>query len=214
MDVIRILVADEHPVVLAGLRSAFADSSDIEVVGEARTTLDAIRKSLALQPEVFLCDAAMDDMHGSELIAEVLRQRPGARCIVFTACHTLEHVVHSLKAGALGLVSKTEELSVLPRIVRSVHDGQQYLSQCLVGALLASPARPVPNPGVAHMLTPREKRILELLAQDKSSKEVAAVLGISVRTVGSHRASIMKKLDIHSVTGLVRYALELSATNR
>jgi two-component system, NarL family, response regulator NreC len=207
MRAIQVHIADDQPVVLAGLRTAFSESPDIEVLGESRTTLDTVQQVLHSRPDVLLCDVAMEGMSGFGALSEIHRQRPETRCVVFTAHSSPQEVQRSFEAGAAAFITKTEELSNLPSILRCVHAGQTYLSQSLVRAAVTAPIRPPHTENAAQLLTVRERRVLELLVQEKSSKEIAALLDISARTVGAHRANIMRKLDIHSVGGLVRYSL-------
>jgi two-component system response regulator NreC len=205
---IRILLVDDAPVVLAGVRLALQHSRELKVVGEALDAPSAIQKALELHPGIVILDIAMQTMQGLHALREIRRQRPETRIVVFSAHGSSEWVKRAFEAGAAGFITKTQDLTDLGAILRSIHRGERYLSPSLVDVAVAEFTNSHAPPGAAHLLTPREARVLELLVEDKSSKEIAGFLGISPRTVDTHRANIMHKLNIHTYSGLVRYVLQ------
>jgi DNA-binding NarL/FixJ family response regulator len=204
---IRIFVADDEPIVLRGLRSLFHKTPEIHLVGEAHDTSHVVESVSRLRPDLLLLDIGMQESRGLELLAELRRRRPEMRIVVFSKLCSPEHVQKTFQLGAVGFIAKTQALSDFASILRVVHQGGTYLSPSLGCALAGVPAHSLNQGAAGRLLTDRESRVLELIVQEQSSKEIAGVLKISVRTVDAHRANIMKKLDIHTVAGLVRYAL-------
>ncbi len=205
---IRVFVADDQPIVLCGLRSLFHKAPEIHLIGEAHDTRQVVEKASRLHPDLLLLDIAMQELRGLEILVELRRRRPEMRIVAYSKLCSPEHVQKAFQLGVVGFIAKTQQLSDFVSILRAVHQGSTYLSPNLGGAVAGATAYPLNHSAAGRLLTARESRVLELLVQENSSKEIAGVLKISARTVDAHRSSIMKKLDIHSVAGLVRYALE------
>ena len=207
MSDVRVLIADEQPVVLAGLRGLLRRFPDIELVGAVRDAHEAVRETARLHPDIVLLDIAMQDMAGADAVSAIHTQSPGTHVVVFSSNRAADWVHKSFELGAVGYIVKDQDLDDLAAILRSIQAGETYLSPQLVDtAVLEFTQTPKRRTG-ARTLTQREQQVLELLVQEKSSKEIAALLAISPRTVSTHRANIMRKLATHSITGLVRYAL-------
>jgi two-component system, NarL family, response regulator NreC len=201
---LRVLLADDHQIVRQGFR-AILERAGFEVVGEGTNGREAVELAGALNPDVVVLDLMMPQLNGLEAAREILQGRPGTRIVLLTM-HTEEHqVVAALRAGIRGYVVKTQAAEDLVQAIRGVIAGDAYLcpgvSRLLVEGYLAQSAL-APDP-----LAPRERQVLQLVAEGKTSKEIAALLDLTVRTAESYRTRIMEKLDIHETAGLVRYAI-------
>jgi len=201
---IRILLADDHLVVREGLRSLL-EAAGFKVVGEARDGREALKLARVLEPEVTVMDIGMPGLNGVDACRELLREVPEMRIIVLTVHGEDAYVIEALRSGARGYVLKTQAGSDLVRAIGEVTQGRIYLSpsvsSAVVQAFLAGSTSP------ADPLTPREREVLQLVAEGRSTKEVAGILGVSVKTAETHRTRLMTKLDIHHTAGLVHYAI-------
>ena len=201
---IRILLADDHLVVREGLRSLL-EAAGFKVVGEARDGREALKLARMLEPEVTVMDIGMPGLNGVDACRELLREVPEMRIIVLTVHGEDAYVIEALRSGARGYVLKTQAGSDLVRAIGEVTQGRIYLSpsvsSAVVQAFLAGSTSP------ADPLTPREREVLQLVAEGRSTKEVAGILGVSVKTAETHRTRLMTKLDIHHTAGLVHYAI-------
>ncbi|HXJ69563.1 MAG TPA: response regulator transcription factor [Verrucomicrobiae bacterium] len=201
---IRILLADDHLVVREGLRSLL-EVAGFKVVGEARDGREALKLARMLEPEVTVMDIGMPGLNGVDACRELLREVPEMRIIVLTVHGEDAYVIEALRSGARGYVLKTQAGSDLVRAIGEVTQGRIYLSpsvsSAVVQAFLAGSTSP------ADPLTPREREVLQLVAEGRSTKEVAGILGVSVKTAETHRTRLMTKLDIHHTAGLVHYAI-------
>lgn len=201
---LRVLLADDHQVVRQGLR-ALLEREGYEVVGEASNGLEAIRFSQSLHPDVAVLDLAMPLMNGIGAAREILRESPQTRTILLTMYTEAPYVHEALRAGIRGYLAKTQVAEDLLEAIREVSEGRIYLSpmvsEVAIQVFQANGELP-PDP-----LTPREVQVLQLLAEGKTTKGTAALLGISGKTVESHRCRIMEKLNIHDMAALVRYAI-------
>jgi len=200
----RILLADDHLVVREGLRSLL-EAAGFKVVGEARDGREALKLARVLEPEVTVMDIGMPGLNGVDACRELLREVPEMRIIVLTVHGEDAYVIEALRSGARGYVLKTQAGSDLVRAIGEVTQGRIYLSpsvsSAVVQAFLAGSTSP------ADPLTPREREVLQLVAEGRSTKEVAGILGVSVKTAETHRTRLMTKLDIHHTAGLVHYAI-------
>jgi two-component system response regulator NreC len=201
---IRVLLADDHLIVRQGLR-ALLENEGIQVIGEATQGRDAVALASAENPDIAVLDISMPIMNGLDAAAEIRKVSPQTRTILLTFHDAPEYVTTALRAGIRGYVLKTQGANDLVEAVRQVCNGEVYLSprisRAVVDAYL-SRAEPQSDP-----ISARERQVIQLIGEGKSTKEIAAVMGISVKTVESHRVRIMRKLDIHEVASLVRYAI-------
>jgi len=200
----RILLADDHQIVRQGLK-ALLEREGFAVVAEVADGQEAIRSARERCPDVAVLDFGMPLLNGLGAAREILQACPRAKAILLTM-HTEDHyVLEALQAGVKGYVVKTQAAADLIRAIHEVLRGMMYLSpgvsQAVVEAYLAKSELPV------DPLTPREREVLQLVAEGKSTKEIAQLLGISFKTAESHRTRIMKKTSIHETAGLVRYAV-------
>jgi DNA-binding NarL/FixJ family response regulator len=201
---LRILLADDHQIVRQGLR-ALLEREGFEIVAEATNGQEAVRFAQAMNPEVAVLDLIMPLLNGVDAAREILNVCARTRVVLLTM-HTEDHqIVAALRAGIRGYVVKTQAAEDLVQAIREIMRGGVYLSagvsRVVVEAYLAGTERPL------DPLSPRERNVLQLVAEGKTSKEVAAVLGLTVKTAESYRTRIMEKLDIHDTAGLVRYAI-------
>jgi DNA-binding NarL/FixJ family response regulator len=201
----RILLADDHALMRRGMRSLLEAEEDWEVCGEAATGREAVEMAVRLKPDVAVLDLSMPELTGLEAAKEILEKAPQVEVLIFTMHETEELMREVLASGARGCVLKTDIEQHLVAAVRAALQHSLYFSskasQTLKGALLNKEG------GDPDALTEREREVVQLLAQGKSNKEIAAALDISVRTVETHRATIMRKLEINSIVELVHYAV-------
>lgn len=200
---IRIVLADDHVVVRQGLR-ALLERHGFEVVGEAPDGRDAIRLCERLDPDIAVLDVSMPLLNGIDAAHEIAKARMGVKVVLLTM-HTEGHLVtEAVRAGVKGYVLKTNACDELLQAIRSVCSGEMYLtpsvSSTVAEAFLGKDKSPA-------AITGRERQVLQLIAEGKTTKEIASILGISVRTAESHRSNLMERLNIHEAAGLVRYAV-------
>ncbi|HXU11557.1 MAG TPA: response regulator transcription factor [Candidatus Binatia bacterium] len=202
---IRVMVADDHPVVRQGLKFMLAREG-FAVVAEAADGREALRQSEGTHPEVVVLDLAMPGLNGIDTAREIMRVSPGTKTIILTQ-HTEEpYILEALRAGVHGYVLKSQAVSDMIQAIRDVHRGRLYLSPAISNVVVGAYRERGELP--RDPLTPREREVLQLIAEGKSTKQVAEVLGITVKTAESHRSRIMSKLEIHEKAGLVRYAIK------
>lgn len=211
MAAFRILIADDHEVVRKGLVALLQQQPDWQVCGEATDGREAVDKAQQLQPDVVILDIGMPSLNGLEATRQILKTNPLARILILTL-HDSDQVVRDvLNAGARGFLLKSDAARDLVAAVEALRRDKTYLtskvaSMVLEGYLKGSTA-PTLAPVSRNRLTPREREIVQLLAEGKSTKEVAVALGLSVKTAETHRSNIMRKLQLHSVSDLVLYAV-------
>jgi len=199
-----IVLADDHPIVRQGLKMLL-ERQGFEVVGEASDGLDAIELAKRLRPDVAILDIVMPNLNGVACIGEIRKLSPQTKVILLTM-HAEEHqVLEALRAGAKGCVLKSQASEHLLHAIREVLNGGVYLSPSVSGAMVHAYVEKTGFP--YDPLSNRERQVLQLVAEGKTTKEVAVILGVAVKTAESHRTRLMEKLDIHSVAGLVRYAV-------
>lgn len=203
---LRVLVADDHIMVRQGLK-AIMEREGLDVVGEAADGHEASRLAKDLHPDVAVLDLAMPLLNGLDAAREIVQVSPKTKTILLTMYTEDQYVMEALRAGVRGYVLKSQAPSDLIQAIREAYQGTIYLSpgvsRALVEAYLAKTDIP-PDP-----LTPRERQVLQLVAEGKTTKDVAVLLGISVKTAESHRTRLMEKLGIHETAGLVRYAIRM-----
>jgi len=206
---IRVLIADDHAILREGVRALLCATDDIEVVGQAADGREAIEACRRLDPDIVLMDIAMPGLGGLEASLEIRKEGLRARVLVLSQYEDREYVRRLLKAGVAGYVLKKSAGSELVGAIRAVHRGGLVLDPEVARAAMeeADPQRGGGDP--YESLTDREKQVFHLVAEGKSNKEVADVLGISVKTAMSHREHVMEKLHLHNRTELVRLALKL-----
>jgi DNA-binding NarL/FixJ family response regulator len=201
---LRVLLADDHAVLRQGLRS-FLESKGVSVVGEACDGREAVRLAASLPLDAAVLDVGMPNLNGLEAARAIVRETPNLRIVLLTMHREDAYVLEALRAGVKGYVLKTQAAADLLDALHTVTRGETYLSPAISGAVveaIVSGAQRAADP-----LTPREREILQLIAEGRTTKEAASDLGISVKTAETHRTRIMQKLGVHETAGLVRYAI-------
>jgi DNA-binding NarL/FixJ family response regulator len=208
---ITVLLAEDHTIVREGFRAMLELDGDLEIVGEARNGREAVAKARELHPDVVLMDIAMPLLNGLEATRRVLKAHPAPKVIVLSAHSDDAYVNGALASGAAGYLLKQTSASDVCRAIREVQKGKAYFSPSVLNRLARlsthSPGRTGYLRKRARHLTARGMEVLQLIAEGKANKEIAALLSISIKTVEKHRQTVMEKLDIHDTAGLTRYAI-------
>ena len=205
---IRILLCDDHLLIRASLKSLIGEFPGIEVVGEASDGREALEHAGRLQPNVVLMDIAMPGLNGLEATRRLVKDYPQVRVVMLSMHADESHVLQALRAGASGYVLKGSAPRELEMAIEAVARGEIFLSPAISKHVIdVYLNRAEGEINSLDLLTPRQREILQLIAEGKSSKQIAQLLEASVKTIESHRASLMERLDIHDVAGLVRYAI-------
>src|SRR6516162_5893444 len=211
MPKIRCLLVDDHTLFRQGVRRLLESESDFEVVGESPDAGEAVEKARALRPEVVVLENGIAGHAPSEAARQIKKNRPETKIIFLTMYEDEDYLVQCLEVGAAGYVLKDTPAQQLVSAVRDVYKGGKYLSSQVLGKLVEDFRARVRDarmrPRMAT-LTPREREILKLLAEGNSVKEIAVLLGLSVKTVEAHKFNLMRKLDIHNKAQLVTYAIQ------
>lgn len=211
MKPLRVVLADDHALVRAGIRSLLERIPGVTVVGEAETGIDALALIQNRQPDIALVDIAMRGLNGLEVAARVATDFPQVRVIILSMHANEEYVAQALRAGAVGYLLKDSATAELDLALEAACRGETYLSPAISRTVISGYLARLSGAGraTASPLTPRQREILTLVANGKSTKEIAHTLNLSVKTVETHRAQLMERLNIHDVAGLVKYALHV-----
>jgi DNA-binding NarL/FixJ family response regulator len=210
MQPIRVLLADDHALVRAGFRALLQSIPDMQVVAEASDGYEALRLVAEHQPSVVLMDIAMPGLNGLEAAARLAREFPHVRVIILSMHLSEEYVLQALHAGAAGYLLKDADAAELELALRAIVRGEVYLSPAVSKQVVADYIRRTGGePSSLEGLTPRQREVLQLIAEGHTTKEIAQRLDVSVKTVDTHRTQLMERLDIHDVAGLVRYAIRM-----
>lgn len=204
---IRVLLADDHALVRAGIRSLLNGMDEVEVVAEASSGEEAIELAASSRPDVVLMDIAMKGITGLEAAARMRARNPEARVVILSMHSGEEYVLQALRAGAAGYLLKDAATGELELALRSVMRGESWLSPAVSRQVVEGYVQRPGGEQAPELLTARQREVLRLVASGKSTKEIAFLLNLSVKTVETHRAQIMDRLGIRDVAGLVRYAL-------
>ena len=204
---IRILIADDHPVVRKGLWSCLSAKTNFKIVGEASDGAVAIQKVKELAPDVVLMDIDMPQKDGLEVTHVLRKQSPNVKVLILSMQSNRDTVLRIIKAGARGYVLKDAPTDELVRAIESVNAGEAFFSPSVAQIALNQYLTDADDTKPLAKLSERESEVVALIAEGKSNKEIAMHLGIGVRTIETHRERIMRKLDIHSVAGLTRFAI-------
>lgn len=204
----KLLFVDDHTLVRQGLRALIEKHGQYEVVGEAENGRDALEKTAQLKPDMVLMDLFMPDMNGAEATRRIKEQHKDVHVLVLTMQNDAELLRSLMEYGASGYLLKENASSDLLTAIETVFSGKKYVSESFSENVLETlEEKRKKRRGTVELLTPREKEILQLIAEGKANKEIAVHLKISFKTVDTHRMHVMEKLDIHNTADLVRYAL-------
>ena len=207
MKPVRILIADDHDVVRQGVRAVLEGRAGWVVCGEASTGREAVAKAIDLQPDVVVLDISMPELNGLEATRQI-RQAVSAKILILTMHESDQVVSEVLDAGAHGYVLKTDAGRTLVDAIRALLQHREFLTERVhVVARGSGPRRAAAATRASGRLTPREREVLQLLTEGKSNKEIGVVLGVTTKTAETHRAHILAKLHLHSMSELVRYAI-------
>ncbi len=217
MKKLRVLLADDHTLVRAGLRLLLEREAGVQIVGEASDGHEALQLSKTSQPDIILMDLSMPRLNGLEATARVTRACPQTRVIILSMYDTPDYVVQALRAGAAGYLLKDAATAELELAIRAVARGEMYLSTAVSKPVITDYLRHLESGSKdadrdtrpATLLTPRQREILQLIAEGRATKEIATLLQLSPNTVETHRRRLMARLGVHDVAGLVRAAIRL-----
>jgi DNA-binding NarL/FixJ family response regulator len=212
---ITVFLADDHAVVRDGLRALLEAQHDIQVLGDAANGRDAVRRVAELRPDVVIMDIAMPELNGIEATQQILDLCPSTQVIILSIFSTAEHIFRALEAGARGYLLKESAGIEVVKAVRAVHARRRYLSQKISDTAIEDYLRQRKSVKVKSplaRLSPREREILQLVVEGKSSAEIADGLPLSIKTVESYRSRLMKKLGIHNLPGLTKFAIQHGIT--
>jgi DNA-binding NarL/FixJ family response regulator len=208
MSTIRILLADDHTLVRAGVRALLEELPAVTVVAEATDGHEALAQAKAHQPHVVFMDVAMSGLNGLETTSRLVKEFPDVRVIMLSMHANEEYIWQSLRAGASGYLLKSASTAELELAVQAVSRGETYLDPTIARRVISgyvTGAAQQKSP--LEQLSPRQREILQLIAEGRTTKEIAFLLNVSAKTVETHRSQLMERLDIHDVAGLVRYAI-------
>jgi DNA-binding NarL/FixJ family response regulator len=209
----RVLLADDHALVRAGIRALLGRIKGVEVVGEASDGHQALQMIKDLRPDVALLDITMPGVSSFEVLEESTRLFPDLRVIMLTVHDGAEYAMKALRAGAAGFLPKSAAANELREALETVMRGETYVSGEVARKTVLQQAKETEQSQLLKKLTPRQREILTLVAEGSSTKDIARTLNISVKTVESHRAQLMERLDIHDVAGLVHCAIRMGLVN-
>ncbi len=208
---VKILIVDDHAIVRQGLRALLDAQDGLEVIAEAENGRDAVKKVHDLAPDVVIMDIAMPILNGLEATRQIKRLRPGVKVLALTMYNEENYIFQILKSGASGYLTKECSAGELITAIRSVHGGSPYFSPVISRKIMDSYLREDGEKNAGRepdKLTNREKEVLQLIAEGYTNGEIGGFMKISVKTVETHRAHIMNKLDLHDVAGLIKYAIK------
>jgi DNA-binding NarL/FixJ family response regulator len=209
-NVISILLADDHRILREGIRALIQDQADMQVIGESEDGLDTMKKVAQLTPDVVVMDIAMPLLNGLEATRQIRRDFPQVRVLILTMHENEEYIRQVLAAGALGYVLKDAAARDLLGAIRSVYQGEAVLSPAITRLVIEDYLRwgDIRPEDTTDGLTPREREVLQLIAEGYTNKEIAEIMSLSVKTVQSHRTNLMNKLDLHDRGELIKYAIQ------
>jgi DNA-binding NarL/FixJ family response regulator len=207
MTPVRVLIADDHALVRAGIRVLVEKIEGMVVVAEAGKGSEALELVRELRPDLMLLDITMPDGGGFEVLDQVTKQYPGIRIIVLTVHEAGEYAIRALREGAAGFLPKSAASTELEQAIQTVVRGEVYISPETSRKTLLEYGKGTTKRDLLATLSPRQREVLRLIAEGKTTKQIAQLLEISVKTVETHRAQLMERLGIHDVAGLVRYAI-------
>ncbi|MDX1775966.1 MAG: response regulator transcription factor [Desulfobulbales bacterium] len=213
---IRVLIADDHKIMLAGLRSLLEKQTDFVVVGEAENGRKAVQLTLEKEPDVVVMDVSMPDLNGMEATIQIIESLPETKVVALSMHSDKRFVMGMLKAGASGYLLKDCASQELANAIHQVAGGKKYLSPEITGVVIDDVLQGVSSQeaaGASEKLSAREREVLQLIAEGWSTKQIASHLYVSIKTIETHRRQIMRKLDLHNIADLTKYAIREGLTS-
>lgn len=209
MEKIRILIADDHTILRDGIRSLLSDVPEFQVIGEADDGHTAVQMACELEPDVILLDIAMPVLNGLEATRQIRRYAPRVKVLILTMHENEEYIRQALAAGAMGYILKDAAARDLINAIRQVQRGELVLSPAVTRLVIEDYLRwgDVQTEASDEILTPREREVLQLIAEGHTNRQIADILCVSIKTVQTHRSNIMAKLDLHDRSELIKYAI-------
>lgn len=209
MEKIRILIADDHTILRDGIRSLLAEVPEFQVIGEAEDGHTAVQMACELEPDVVLLDIAMPVLNGMEATRQIRRYAPNVKVLILTMHENEEYIRQALAAGAMGYILKDAAARDLISAIRQVQRGELVLSPAVTRLVIEDYLRwgDVQVETSDEVLTPRERQVLQLIAEGNTNRQIAEILCVSIKTVQTHRSNIMAKLDLHDRSELIKYAI-------
>ncbi|MFB3787201.1 MAG: response regulator [bacterium] len=210
---IKIILADDHAIIREGLKPLIEKEPDMLVAGEAENGRETLQRVRELSPDVVIMDISMPDLNGIEATRQIRQDFPNCKVIGLSVHTDNQYVARMIRAGASGYLPKSCAFKELATAIRAATQNQTYLSPKVIDSVVAYLRKSTPGGDAADaVLTPREREVLQLLAEGKATKEISALLCVSERTVEAHRKNIMTKLNLHSIAELTRYAIAQGLT--
>ena len=209
MSAIRVLLADDHALVLAGIRALVEELGDTQIVAEANNGRDAVALAKQHKPDLVIMDISMQELNGIEATGQIMAEVPSTKVLILSMHTTEDFVRRAIKAGAAGYLVKDSAPLDLKMAIAAVLRGEIYLSPRVSRHVVSGflHGKPHQNESSMDALTARQREILQMIAEGKSTKQIAYQLNVSIKTIETHRAALMERLDIHDVAGLVLYAV-------
>ncbi len=211
MEIIKVLLVDDHTIVRKGLRSLLEEEDDIKVVGEAEDGYDAIQKVAELESDVVIMDVGMPSLNGLEAVKLLKKENNDIRILILTMHDNEEYIIEALKSGACGYLVKKSAPKELTAAIRIANKGETYLSPSIstkvINRFIRQTSEGIDKTPKNDLLTTRERETIHLIAEGKSNKEIADKLAISLKTVKNHRSNLMEKLDLHNTAEITQYAI-------
>lgn len=204
---VRILLADNHPIARRGIRNLISETPNIQICGEAGNGRDAVKSAIKLEPDIVIVELNLPELNGIEVTRQIKKSLPKTEILIYTMHEIENQMCKALSAGARGFILKSDDEAKLLEAIGCLSNHKPFLNSKASETLLESFIKRGSDIKDDSILTDREREILQLLAEGKSNKDIASSLGISVRTVEAHRATIMGRLDIHTIVELVHYAI-------
>ena len=208
MAILRVILADDHALMRAGLRAILGNLADVEVVGDAADGREAVELCIRYRPDIVLLDISMNNLNGIGATEQIVKAGIGTRVIILSMFGSEEYVLQALRAGASGYILKGASTSELELAIRTVAGGEAFLGPSISGAVISNYLElATRGKHSSDVLTSRQREVLQLLAEGNSTKQIAYLLKVSVKTVETHRAMLMERLGIRDLPGLTRYAM-------
>lgn len=212
---VKVIIADDHKIMRDGLKSMLEKQRDIEIIAEASDGLTTVELAIKLKPDVIIMDVAMPDMNGIEATRRIIEKSPNIKVIALSMHSDKQFIIEMLNAGASGYVLKDCAFHELINAIHSVTSNRSYLSPEIADVMIKEFKHVISKESLSafSLLTPRERQVLQLIAEGKTTKEIAYTLKVSTKTIETYRRQIMDKLDIHTIAGLTKYAVREGLTS-